>query len=93
MKVEFNEYLVVYPGHNMAALLYQKLFKKCEVELVATPVKISYGCSKSVKFKEKDMSVVIAETLGLKTPPKGVYKIIKNGRLENYEKIKNTTKI
>ena len=87
MKAEVNRYLVVYPGHNMAALLYQKLLKKCEVELVATPVKISYGCSNSIKFKEKDMAIVMAEIQRMRTPPKGVYKIIKNGRLENYEKI------
>ena len=46
MKVEENEYLVVYPGHNTAALLYQRLLKKsCKIELVSTPIKISYGCS------------------------------------------------
>ena len=87
MKVEVNEYLVVYAGHNMSALLYQKLLKKCEVELVSTPVKVSYGCSQSIKFKEKDMAIVIAETGKMKIPPKGIYKIIKNKRLENYEKI------
>ncbi len=87
MKAEINQYLVVYPGHNMAALLYQKLLKKCEVELVTTPVKISYGCSQSIRFKEKDLEIVIAETGRLKNRPKGIYKIIKNGRLENYEKI------
>lgn len=88
MKAEVNGYLVVYPGHNMAALLYQKLLKKkCDVELVSTPVKISYGCSQSIKFKEKDMEAVIADMQKMKIPPKGVYKIIKYGRLENYEKI------
>ena len=87
MKAQVNEYLVVYPGHNMAALLYQKLLKKCEVELVQTPVKISYGCSQSIKFKEQDMAVVMAETGKIKTPPKGIYKIIKNGTLLNYERI------
>lgn len=88
MKIEENEYLVVYPGHNISALLYQRLLKKsCKVELVSTPVKISYGCSQAIKFKEVYKDIVIDEIQKINTKPKGLYKIIKKGKLENYEKI------
>lgn len=88
MKVEENEYLVVYPGHNIAVLLYQRLLKKlCKVELVSTPVKISYGCSHAVKFKEEYMYIISEEISKLSMKPKGMYRIIKKGRFDNYEKI------
>lgn len=88
MKVNETEYLVVYPGHNVAALLYQKLVKKsCKVELVSTPSKISYGCSKAIRFKEIYMNIVKDEIRKIEIKPKGVYRIIKKGKLENYEKI------
>lgn len=88
MTVEENEYLVVYPGHNIAALLYQRLLNKsCKIELVSTPVKISYGCSRAIKFKEAYMNIVIGEIAKITVKPKGIYKIIKTLKLENYEKI------
>jgi hypothetical protein len=88
MKAVVDEYLVVYSGHNMAAYLYQKLLKKsCKVELVPTPTKILYGCSQSIRFKEECLATVLNETQKMKTPPKGVYKIIKTGKFNNYEKI------
>ena len=88
MIVEENEFLVVYPGHNTAVLLYQRLLKKlCKVELVSTPVNISYGCSHAIKFKEVHMDIVIAEIEKIKIKPKGIYKIIKKAKVEKYEKI------
>jgi len=88
MKVEETEYLVVYPGHNTAMLLYQRLLKKsCKVALVSTPIKISYGCSQSIKFNEIYMDIVNDELRKLKIRPKGVYRIIKTKRFDNYEKV------
>jgi len=88
MIVEENEYLVVYSGHNTSSLLYQRLLRKsCIIELVSTPVKISYGCSQSIKFKEIYMDIVLDEIEKIKIKPKGVYKIVKKPRFENYEKI------
>ncbi|MCB2292208.1 DUF3343 domain-containing protein [Clostridium algoriphilum] len=88
MKVDENEYLVVYPGHNTATLLYQRLIKKCcSIELVSTPIKISYGCSLSIKFKEVYMDIVNNEILKISIKPKGMYKIVKNGKFDNYEKV------
>ena len=88
MKVEGTEYLVVYPGHNAAALLYQKLAKRsCKVEFVSTPTKIFYGCSKSIKFKEAYMNIVYEEIGKIDIKPKGIYRIVKNGKLQDYEKI------
>ncbi|MBU3114388.1 putative Se/S carrier-like protein [Clostridium lacusfryxellense] len=89
MKVaEENEYLVVYPGHNTTTLLYQRLLKKsCNVELVSTPIKISYCCSMSIKFKEVYLDIINDEIFKINLRPKGVYRIIKNGRFDNYQKI------
>ena len=86
--VEENEYLVVYAGHNAAALLYQRLLRRlCKVELVSTPIRISYGCSQAIKFKEAYMDIVIEEIEKIKLKPKGTFKIIKKAKLENYEKV------
>lgn len=88
MIVDENEYLVVYPGHNTTALLYQRLLNKsCKVHLVSTPVKISYGCSQAIKFKEAYLDMVIAEIEKIKIKPKGLYKIVKKGKLDNYQKV------
>lgn len=88
MREEENEYLVVYPGHNIAVLLYQRLLRKlCKVELVTTPVKISYGCSQAIKFTETYMNIVTAEIQKIDVKPKGLYKIVRKGRFDDYEKI------
>ncbi|MCB2354171.1 putative Se/S carrier-like protein [Clostridium estertheticum] len=88
MQVEEAEYLVVYPGHNTTTLLYQRLLKKsCNVELVSTPIKISYGCSLSIKFKEIYIDIVNAEILKISIKPKGVYRIVKKPKFNNYEMI------
>ncbi|MBW9152839.1 putative Se/S carrier-like protein [Clostridium estertheticum] len=83
-----TEYLVVYPGHNTTTLLYRRLLKKsCNVELVSTPIKISYGCSLSIKFKEIYIDIVNAEILKISIKPKGIYRIIKKSKFNNYEMI------
>ena len=88
MIVEENEYLVVYSVHNTAALLYQRLLKRlCKIVLISTPVKISYGCSQSIKFKETYIDIVIDEIAKIKIKPKGVYKIVKKTRFDTYKKI------
>ena len=88
MLVEENEYLVVYPGHNVASLLYQKLLKRsCKVELVSTPGKISNGCSRAIKFKEVYMDIVRFEIEKIAAKPKGLYKIINKGQFHDYQKI------
>ena len=88
VEVEESEYLLVYPGHNVATLLYQRLLKKsCKVELVSTPTKISYGCSLSIKFKEVYMNIVRDEIQKINIKAKGVYRIVKKGKLDIYEKV------
>lgn len=88
MVAEENEYLVVYPGHNTAALLYQRLLNNlCKVELVKAPVKISYGCSHAIKFREIYLDIVISEIKKIKIKPKGIYQIVKKGKLEDYQKV------
>lgn len=88
MEIDETEYLVVYPGHNTATLLYQRLLKKsCNIELVSTPIKISYGCSLSIKFKEVYINIVNEEILKISIKPKGVFKIINKGKFDCYEKI------
>jgi len=88
MIVEENEYLVVYPGHNAATLLYQRLIKKsCNVELVSTPIIISYGCSQAIKFKEIYKDIVSDEIKRINVKPKGIYLIVKKGKYDKYEKV------
>ena len=88
MQVEENEYLVVYSGHNLASLLYQKLIKRsCKVELVSTPAKIYNGCSKAIKFKGIYMDIVRDEIGKINLKPRGIYKITQKGQSQNYEKI------
>ena len=88
VEVEESEYLLVYPGHNVATLLYQRLLKKsCKVELVSTPTKISYGCSRSIKFKEVYMSIVRDEIQKINVKAKGIYRIVKKGRFDSYERV------
>ena len=89
MKVEEgNEYLVVYPGHNITSLLYQRLKKKsCKVESVSTPTKIYSSCSHAIRFKETYMDIVMDEIEKINTKPKGVYRIVKKGKVEDYELI------
>lgn len=51
--LETNEdkYLMVIQSHNQATLLYNELLKrKCKVELISTPNRLSKGCSKSIIF-------------------------------------------
>jgi|GEM_PF-1003620 len=86
--VEETEYLVVYPGHNTATLLYNRLLKNsCDVELISTPIKISYGCSLSIKFKQIYLDIINDEMLKISLKPKGIYRIIKKGKFDNYEKL------
>ena len=89
MKVEENEYLIIYLGHNITSLLYQRLLKRsCRVDSVSTPTRIYSGCSHAIRFKETYMDIVIEEIGNINIKPKGLYRIVKNGRLESYEKIK-----
>ena len=88
MSIEETEYLIVYPGHNTALLLYRRLLKRsCFVELVSTPIKISYGCSQAVKFNEIYLDTINEEVLKINIRPKGIYKIDKSGRIDKYEKV------
>lgn len=88
MIVEETEYLVVYPGHNTATLLYNRLVKKsCDVELISTPIKISYGCSLSIKFKQSCLNIINNEIQKISLKPKGIYRITKKGKFDIYEKL------
>ena len=88
MIVDEEEYLVVYPGHNAAVLLYQRLKTRlCNVELVSTPSKVYSGCTKSIKFEGIYMDIVKSEINKIDIKPKGVYKIIKRGQFRDYYKL------
>lgn len=88
MNAVANEYLAIFTGHNKGGYLYQRILKKTsKVELVSAPCKISYGCSQAIRFKEEEMAIVLKEAKKSNIIPKGVYKIIPKGRLENYEKV------
>lgn len=86
--MNLEEYLVVFSGHNISTYLYQRLvIRSLYVELVPTPAKIHYGCSLAVKFRANDMSIVLEEIRKMNTAPKGIFKIIKDGKQLFYEKV------
>jgi len=79
--VETNEknYLMVVESHNQATLLYNELLKrKCKVELISTPNKLSKGCSRSIIFNVEDVKIVIEEGKKSKARITGIYKIVTN---------------
>lgn len=51
--------IAVFESYSQISLL-QNEFKKrgMESEIIATPYKISFGCTKSILFYEKDISVI-----------------------------------
>jgi hypothetical protein len=68
--------------------LFQILLKKgCEIELIAAPSKIAYGCCQAIKFKREDMELFLMEAKKRNLSPRGIYKVVKKGKYVIYEKI------
>jgi hypothetical protein len=84
MELDNASYLLVFESYNQAMLLYNKILqRKCKVELVSTPCRLSRGCSQSIVFLGDDTTVVIEELKKSNIVIRGVYKIVnKNDKIE-----------
>jgi len=72
-----QEYLVIISSHSQAVFLYNELIKKeCNVRIASAPCTLANGCSKCIKFTEKDMNIILEEINKNKIRTKGVYKIV-----------------
>lgn len=86
MKKSNSEYIMVFACYNKAVFLYNKLVKNgYKVKLVATPCKISSGCSHSIRFNEENFEIVKNEAEKNNIKPKAVYKIVLQDGKENYK--------
>jgi len=83
------DYILVFESHNQAILLFNKLIKLgFKVELVTTPCDLSVGCSQALKFKDRDMTLIISEAKKNLIRVNGIYLIKKTGKNPEYLKIK-----
>ncbi|MBW6410567.1 DUF3343 domain-containing protein [Clostridium sp. YB-6] len=88
MKIEDYDYIMTFTSHNRALYIYQHLFQRnIQVKLVSSPNKINISCTQAVKFKEIDKKVVQEELKKNNMYPTAVYRIVKEGKKENYELI------
>ena len=82
-------YMLVFESHNQAILLFNKLIKSgYKVELISTPCDLSVGCSQSLKFNERDMSLIINEAKKNLVRINAIYLLKKDGRKTEYLKVK-----
>ena len=83
------DYILVFESHNQAILLFNRLIKLgYKVELVTTPCDLSVGCSQSLKFNDRDMSLIISEAKKNLIRINAIYLLKKNGKNTEYSKIK-----
>ncbi|WP_308462454.1 DUF3343 domain-containing protein [Clostridium weizhouense] len=88
IKIEDYDYIMTFTSHNRALYIYQHLFQRnIQVKLVSSPNKINISCTQAVKFKEIDKKVVQEELKKNNMYPTAVYRIVKEGKKENYELI------
>lgn len=80
-----EKYLLVFSSGSHAMLLYNQLINKgCSLELVATPCRLSRGCSQSIVFQASDMRTIIEEIKTNNVIVKGIYKIVEKNNHKNY---------
>lgn len=84
MRHEEYDYIMTFTSHNRAMYIYNRLRKKVQIKLVSSPNKINISCTQAIKFKEADMEIVRHEIKINNIYPTGVYKIIIDGKNEQY---------
>ena len=88
MKQDDYDYIMVFTSHYRALYLYDRLkLKKITTKLVTAPNKISIICTQALKIKEEDREVIKTELERNNIYPTAVFKIIKDGKKEDYELI------
>ena len=88
MNSESYDYIIVFTSHYRALYMYDRLkFKKIKTKLVTAPNKINISCTQALKIKEEDKKSVELELERNNIFPTAVFKIIINGKSEDYELI------
>lgn len=80
------DYIMTFTSHNRALYVFNRLkWKNIDAKLVTAPNKINISCTQAIKFKEADEDTVRLEVKLNNVYPTAVYKIITNGKTEQYE--------
>ena len=88
MKVDDFDYIMVFTSHYRALYIYDRLrLKNIKTKLVTAPNKINISCTQALKIKEDDRENIKAELDKNNIYPTAVFKIVKNGKAEDYELI------
>lgn len=86
MKQDDYDYIMVFTSHYRALYLYDRLrLKKITTKLVTAPNKINISCTQALKIKEEDREIIRVEIERNNIYPTAVFKIIKDGKKEDYE--------
>ena len=88
MDLEEYDYIMVFTSHYRALYMYDRLrLKKIKTKLVTAPNKVNISCTQALKIKEEDKETIKVELERNNIYPTAVFKIIRNGKKEDYELI------
>ena len=88
MQVDDYHYIIVFTSHYRALYIYDRLrIKNIKTKLVTAPNKVNISCTQAIKIKEEDKDSIKLELDKNNIYPPAVFKIIKDGKLEDYELI------
>lgn len=88
MDLEEYDYIMVFTSHYRALYMYDRLrLKKIKTKLVTAPNKVNISCTQALKIKEEDKENIKLELERNNIYPTAVFKIIRNGKKEDYELI------
>ena len=88
MDFENYDYIIVFTSHYRALYIYDRLkLKKIKTKLVTAPNKVNISCTQALKIKEEDKKTVEIELERNNIFPTAVFKIIRDGKKEDYELI------
>lgn len=88
MDFDSYDYIIVFSSHYRALYIYDRLkLKKIKTKLVTAPNKVNISCTQALKIKEEDKKSVELELERNNIFPTAVFKIIRNGKSEDYELI------
>lgn len=86
MSLEEYDYIIVFTSHYRALYMYDRLrLKKIKTKLVTAPNKVNISCTQALKIKEEDKENIKIELERNNIYPTAVFKIIKDGKKEDYE--------
>ena len=88
MVIDDYDYIIVFTSHYRALYIYDRLrLKKIKTKLVTAPNKVNISCTQALKIKEEDRDIIKIELDRNNIYPTAVFKITRNGKVEDYELI------